>query len=159
MTYHTFAKPVAFFAAGTLAQLHRSSDFTVIGHGTLGRAPITSALLLLAAMFVTGSPPFSLFFSEMLILRAGFLGPHAIATAVFLVALVILFCGFAYQIGRLVLGEQPVDREMPADRETLDWGVGVTLVAALVAIISTFYLPVPLMGLIRAAVSVVTEGT
>ena len=27
MTYHTFAKPVAFFSAGTLAQLHRSSDF------------------------------------------------------------------------------------------------------------------------------------
>ena len=47
MTYHTFAKPVAFFSAGTLAQLHRSSNFAVIGHGTLSRAPITSALLLL----------------------------------------------------------------------------------------------------------------
>ena len=50
MTYHTLAKPVAFFSAGTLAQLHRSSDFAVIGHGTLGRAPITSALLVLAAL-------------------------------------------------------------------------------------------------------------
>src|SRR5438552_17120958 len=43
MTYHTFAKPVAFFSAGTLAQLHRSSDFETIGRGTLGRAPIASA--------------------------------------------------------------------------------------------------------------------
>jgi hydrogenase-4 component F len=161
MTYHTFAKPVAFFSAGTLAQLHRSSDFAVIGQGTLGRAPIASTLLLLAALFVTGSPPFSLFFSEMLILRAGFLGSHPIATAVFLAALVILFCGFAYQIGRLVLGEQPAaaDRVLPVDRETLDWGVAVTLVAALIAVVSTFYLPGPLMRLIRAAVSVVAGGT
>jgi hydrogenase-4 component F len=158
MTYHTFAKPVAFFSAGTLAQLHRSSNFAEIGHGTLGRAPVASALLLLAALFVTGSPPFSLFFSEMMILRAGFLGAHPIATAVFLVALVILFCGFAYQIGRLVLGEQPAaaDRTAPAERETLDLGAIVTLVAALVAVVSTFYLPGPLMALIRAAVSVVS---
>jgi hydrogenase-4 component F len=114
--------------------------------------------MLLAALFVTGSPPFSLFFSEMMILRAGFLGTHPIATAVFLVALVILFCGFAYQIGRLVLGEQPAlaDRAVPVDRETLDLGMMVTLVAALVAIISTFYLPAPLISLIRAAVSVVS---
>jgi hydrogenase-4 component F len=159
MTYHTFAKPVAFFSAGTLAQLHRSSDFSEIGHGTLGRAPVASALLLLAALFVTGSPPFSLFFSEMMILRAGFLGSHVIATSVFLGALVILFCGFAYQIGRLVLGERDAERATAADPETLDWGVGVTLVAALLAIVSTFYLPGPLMGLIRAAAAVVSEGT
>jgi hypothetical protein len=81
-----------------------------------------------------------------------------IATSVFLAALVILFCGFAYQIGRLVLGEQAVDRPSAPDPETLDWGVGVTLVAALIAIVSTFYLPGPLMGLIRAAAAVVSEG-
>jgi hydrogenase-4 component F len=158
MTYHTFAKPVAFFSAGTLAQLHRSSNFAVIGQGTLGRAPITSALLLLAALFVTGSPPFSLFFSEMMILRAGFVGSHVVATSVFLAALVILFCGFAYQIGRLVLGPMVAHRASAVDPETLDWGVGVTLVAALIAVVSTFYLPGPLMGLIRAAAAVVSEG-
>ena len=35
MTYHSLAKPVAFFSAGTLAQLHSSSDFDEIGGGTL----------------------------------------------------------------------------------------------------------------------------
>jgi hydrogenase-4 component F len=157
MTYHTFAKPVAFFSAGTLAQLHRSSDFEAIGPGTLGRAPVASALLLLAAMFVTGSPPFSLFFSEMMILRAGFAGSHVIATSVFLAALVILFCGFAYQIGRLVLGPQPQDRPAP-DPETLDFGLGVTLAAAVIAVVSTFYLPGPMITLVRAAASVVSGG-
>jgi hydrogenase-4 component F len=158
MTYHTFAKPVAFFAAGTLAQLHRSSDIEGIGSGTLSRAPLASSLLLLAALFVTGSPPFSLFFSEMAILRAGFLGPHAAATAVFLAALVVLFCGFVYQIGRLVFGVRAAEGVEPYEAEELDFGQAVTLAAAALAIASTFYLPDPMLRLIRAAVDVVSGG-
>lgn len=156
MTYHTFAKPVAFFSAGTLAQLHQSSDFEGIGAGTLSRAPIASSLLLLSALFVTGSPPFSMFFSEMTILRAGFLGPHVAVTGVFLAALVVLFCGFAYQVGRLVLGVRPAEGVAPYEAETFDFGQGVTLAAAVLAIISTFYLPGPMLALIRAATRVVS---
>src|SRR5258707_108277 len=92
MTYHSFAKPVAFFAAGTLAQLHSSSNFNRIGTGTFSRAPVASGLLVLAALMITGSPPFGLFFSEMIILKAGFFSPHVTATSIFLAALVVLFC-------------------------------------------------------------------
>ena len=82
MTYHSLAKPVALFSAGTLAQLHSSSDFDRIGNGTFTRAPVASALFVLATVIITGSPPFGLFFSEMTILRAGFSGSHPTATAV-----------------------------------------------------------------------------
>jgi len=44
------------------------------------------------------------------------------------------------------------------DPETLDFGMGVTLVAALLAVISTFYLPGPLLALVRAAAAVVSGG-
>jgi hydrogenase-4 component F len=155
MTYHTFAKPVAFFSAGTLAQLHNSSDLRVIGPGTLARAPVSSVLFLLAATIITGSPPFGLFFSELTILRAGFLGPHVIATTIFLAALVVLFCGFSYQVGRLVLGP-PSDRgEGAAEPEALELGMGTTLLVAGVAVVSAFYLPVSLTNLIHAATVVV----
>src|SRR5260370_18693706 len=105
MTYHSLAKPVSLFSAGTLAQQHSSSDFARIGTGTFTRAPIASALLVLSAVIITGSPPFGMFFSEMTILRAGFGGPHLTAPSVFLAALVVLVCGFAYHIGRL--GDRP----------------------------------------------------
>jgi hydrogenase-4 component F len=157
MTYHSVAKPLAFFSAGTLSQLHRSSDFDKIGGGTLGRTPVASGLFLLAAVIMTGSPPFGMFFSEMTILRAGFLGPHIVAACVFLAALVILFCGFSYQAGRLTLGPQPVNGTPPAP-ETIDLGMSVTLVAAAIAVVSAFYLPAPLMALIRAATKVVWGG-
>jgi hydrogenase-4 component F len=156
MTYHSLAKPVAFFSAGTLAQLHSSSDFDRIGSGTFARAPLASGLLVLSALMITGSPPFGLFFSEMTILRAGFAGSHARITAVFLAALIVLFCGLAYQVGRLVLGpaRDATDRRRPL-AERFDLGAGTALVAAALALMSAFYLPSPLLALIHAATAVV----
>ncbi len=159
MTYHSLAKPVAFFSAGTLAQLHSSSDFKRLGHGTFTRTPIASALLVIAALMITGSPPFGLFFSEMTILKAGFLGSHVAATSIFLSALIVLSCGFAYQVGRLVLGppRDPGDRRVPLP-ERFDLGMGTAVVAAILAIVSAFYLPPALTSLIRAATEVVWRG-
>ena len=130
-----------------------------IGNGTFTRAPIASSLLVLAAIIITGSPPFGMFFSEMTILRAGFLGPHVTATAIFLAALVVLFCGFGFQIGRLVLGppRDPSDRRKPLP-ERFDLAMGTLIASAALAIVSAFYLPAPLLALIRAATRVVWEG-
>ncbi len=159
MTYHSLSKPVAFFAAGTLAQLHSSSNLDRIGTGTFSRAPMASGLLVLATLMVTGSPPFGLFFSEMTILKAGFFGPHTTVTAIFLAALVILFCGLAFQIGRIVLGppRDPSDQRVPSP-ERLDISTGTALLAGVVAVISSFYLPPWLLALIHAATRVVTEA-
>lgn len=158
MTYHSLAKPLAFFSAGTLAQLHRSSDFDKIGSGTLGRTPVASGLFLLAAVIMTGSPPFGMFFSEITILRAGFTGPHTIATSVFLGALVVLFCGFWYQAGRMTLGPDPGRNANTPEPEVVDLGMAVALLTALIAVVSAFYLPAPLTALIRAATKVVGGG-
>jgi hydrogenase-4 component F len=158
MTYHTLAKPLAFFSAGTLAQLHSSSDIDEIGSGTLGRTPVASALFLLAAVMVTGSPPFGPFFSEMTILRAGFAGPHTGAIAAFLACLVLLFCGLFYQVGRLVLGEKGDGARKAPDPERFDAATATTIVVAALAVVSAFYLPEGLLDLIHAAARVVEGG-
>jgi len=156
MTYHSVAKPLALLSAGTLAQLHSSSDFDRIGTGTFTRAPIASALFVLAALMLTGTPPFGLFFSEMIIVRAGLSGLHATATAIFLAALVVLFCGFALQVGRVVLGpgRDRAERRLPAP-ERLDLGTAATIGVATVAVIAGLYLPSSLLSLIHAAATVV----
>jgi len=158
LTYHTLAKPLAFFSAGTLAQLHSSSDIDEIGSGTLGRTPVASALFLLAAVMVTGSPPFGPFFSEMTILRAGFAGAHTGAIAAFLACLVLLFCGLFYQVGRLVLGEQGDGPRNAPDPERFDAATATTIVVATLAVVSAFYLPDGLLDLIHAAARVVEGG-
>jgi hydrogenase-4 component F len=156
MTYHTLAKPVSFFSVGTLAQLHHSSNFDDIGAGALARTPVASALFCLATLLITGSPPFGLFFSEMMILKAGFFGSHVAATCVLLVGLVMLFCGFFFQLGRVVFGPQPAG---PApDAERLDLCTFTTLATAVLAVGSAFYLPEPLLALIHAAFQVIRGG-
>ena len=149
---------MSFFSAGTLAQLHGSSDFDAIGPGTLGRTPVASTLFLLAAVILTGSPPFGLFFSEMTILKAGFAGPHTAASSLFLACLVLLFCGFFYQVGRMLLGERPSTQALERDAERFDAGSLTTLFAATLAVVSAFYLPQALLDLIHAAVRVVEGG-
>jgi hydrogenase-4 component F len=113
-------------------------------------------LLAFAAVAITGSPPFGMFFSEMAILRAGFSGSHTTAMSIVLGALVVLFCGFTYQIGQLVLGPRRsvTERRVPVP-ERLDFAMVTTIVAALAAAISAFYLPEPLLLLIHAATQVV----
>jgi hydrogenase-4 component F len=159
MVYHSLAKPLAFFAAGSLAQLHSSSNFDRIGTGTFTRAPVASGLLVLAAVMITGSPPFGLFFSEMTILKAGFASAHVTSTATFLAALVVLFCGFAFQIGGLVLGppRDASERRTPLP-ERFDAGMAVSIATAIVASVSAFYLPAWILALIHAATQVIAGG-
>jgi hypothetical protein len=94
----------------------------------------------------------------MTILKSGFAGPHTVAMAVFLTCLVLLFCGFFYQVGRLVLGEQPAAAARVPDVERFDTGSATTIVAAILAVASAFYLPPGLLALIHAAVRVVEGG-
>jgi hypothetical protein len=95
----------------------------------------------------------------MTILGAGFAGVHVTATSVLLGALIVLFCGFAYQVGQIVLGppRDPSDRRVPLP-ERFDLATVTTVVAAAIAVVSAFYLPPPLMALIRAATQVVRGG-
>ena len=158
LTYHALAKPLVFFSAGVVAQLHRSSDLKAIGTGTLGRTPVASSLLVLAMVIITGSPPFGLFFSEMTILRAGYLAHHGVAATVLLAALVVLFCGFSYQVGRIALGPQPETGRPGVEAESLDWSLAATVIAAVVAVGSAFYLPGPLVTLMNGAAAVVAGG-
>ena len=70
----------------------------------------------------------------------------------------MLFCGFFYQAGRLTLGPQPAGDATLAEPETLDFGMAVMLAAGLAAVLSAFYLPAPLLALIRSATRIVWEG-
>ncbi|MND06137.1 hypothetical protein D3C83_273430 [compost metagenome] len=71
----------------------------------------------------------------------------------------MLFCGFAYQIGRLVLGppRESSERRIP-EPEQVDLGMVTAIGAAVLAVVSAFYLPAPLLSLIHAATRIVWEG-
>jgi len=70
MPFHAVTRLLMFFCA-TDVQLHFATACFWKVHGVLVTLPQTGGLLLLAALVVTGTPPFSIFQSEFNILSAG----------------------------------------------------------------------------------------
>jgi hydrogenase-4 component F len=147
MTYHTVTKPLLFFCVGNAQQHTKSDSLRKAAGGLIHALPITAPMLMLGALAVTGTPPFGLFQSEFMVLRAGFAGPYmgvAVLLAIFLVA---IFCGFFYQISQIVLGPP---RGVP--REPIcPWKTIPVIVLSILVIMTGFWLPAPLYQLIDGA--------
>src|SRR5450759_5418293 len=77
---HGVTKALAFFAAGKAIARYGSRDMRVI-RGLLAVAPIGATLLMLAALSLAGMPPFSIFVSELMVLRAGIGHGHWVAVS------------------------------------------------------------------------------
>ena len=115
MGYHALTKPVLFFAAGNIHQQFHTLDFRRIGSGLVRTMPVTALLLGLAAVAVSGLPPFGLFVSELTVIAGGFTSQHAWVSVVILTSLIVVFCGVLNKLAGLLLG--PNDGEHP--RETV----------------------------------------
>jgi hydrogenase-4 component F len=110
-------------------------------------------VLFMAMLAIVGMPPFGLFQSEFLILRAAFGGGHVLTGVLFVLFSTGLFTGILLQVGRMVLG--PGDETaVAAARSPWRDGSLVALAAALVVI--GFWVPAPLLELIRGAAHVVS---
>src|SRR5664279_824084 len=69
MLFHAATKPLLFFCAGNVQQ-HFATPYFWKVRGVIHTLPWTGGLFLLAALAVTGTPPFSLFQSEFTVLSA-----------------------------------------------------------------------------------------
>jgi hydrogenase-4 component F len=129
---HGVTKALAFFAAGTAIARYGSRDMRVI-RGLLGVAPIGATLLMLAALSLAGVPPFSIFVSELLVLRAGIGGGHWVAIGIFLAMVVVIFAGLLHHAGSMAFGEPTP----AASRERESWSplLGMVLLAAIMILL------------------------
>jgi hydrogenase-4 component F len=129
---HGVTKALAFFAAGTAIARYGSRDMRVI-RGLLGVAPIGATLLMLAALSLAGVPPFSIFVSELMVLRAGIGNGHWVAVAVFLAMVVVIFAGLLHHAGSMTFGETTA----AAGRERETWFplMGMVLLAAIMILL------------------------
>ncbi len=152
MGYHALTKPVLFFAAGNIHQQFHTLDFRRIGSGLVRTMPVTALLLGLAAVAVSGLPPFGLFVSELTVIAGGFRSQHAWVSVVILTSLIVVFCGVLNKLAGLLLG--PRDGEHP--RET----ISVSNVAAMslplgTLLLFTAWLPGSIRQLMEQAAGII----
>ncbi|MFJ9824346.1 proton-conducting transporter membrane subunit [Streptomyces sp. NPDC101160] len=100
---HGLAKAVAFCASGHVLRL---TGTPLIGRvrGLLARLPWLGGAFGLAVAALLGFPPFSLFASELGIVRAGFGAGMGWVTAVALLLVLVVFGALAVRTARMLLG-------------------------------------------------------
>jgi hydrogenase-4 component F len=147
---HGITKALAFFAAGTAIARYGSRDMRAI-RGLLTVAPIGATLLMLAALSLAGVPPFSIFVSELMVLRAGIGHGHWVAIAIFLVMVVVIFAGLLHHASAMVFGEP-----RGAGRKPEAWSplLAMMLLAAIMVLLG-LTIPASFDALLRSATEIV----
>ncbi|HQQ25451.1 MAG TPA: proton-conducting transporter membrane subunit, partial [Methanomassiliicoccales archaeon] len=71
MLNHALTKSLLFFSAGNVLLKYKTRRIEEV-RGIARTMPFTAVLLLIGALAITGSPPFSVFTSEIMVMTAGF---------------------------------------------------------------------------------------
>ena len=151
MTFHTVAKSLLFLSAGDIYQCFKTDLFQRIKGGVLRVLPLTGAAFCLGTMAIVGLPPFSLFQSEFLMLRAAFGTGHFLTAALFLLFGIGVFTGITLHVSGMLLGtsEEPRAPWQP-------WRHTPIVLLAVLLIVIGFWLPASLLELVRRAALVVS---
>ncbi len=91
---HSLVKGMLFLLAGNILVVYRTKAIGPV-RGLLRRLPWTGTLWLAGFLAITGTPPFSPFFSKFLILKACFDSGHWLVGVLLLFLLALIFVGMA----------------------------------------------------------------
>jgi hydrogenase-4 component F len=125
---HGVTKALVFLVAGDAIGRYGTRDMRLM-KGFLAVAPVAGTLLLLGAFSLAGTPPFSIFVSELVVIRAGLSAGRYAAVAVFLVMVVIIFAGLVHHVGQVAFGA-PEQAGVRRGREAVAPILGMLLLAA-----------------------------
>ena len=152
MVFHTIAKSLLFLCAGNVSQHFRTDLFSKIKGGVMRAMPLTGVVFLMAMLAIIGMPPFSLFQSEFLIVRAAIVGGHVLTGVLFILFGTGVFAGAIVHVGGMILGPRG-DAPAAARRP---WRDGSLLALASALVVIAFWVPAPLLELVRQAAHVVS---
>jgi hydrogenase-4 component F len=150
--FHTVSngltKGVLFLAAGNIHRAYGSKRVDDV-RGAARRLPVSGPLFLAGFLAVTGSPPFSPFFSEFAILNGALGSGRYVVGGLFLLFLSIIFVGMGATVLKVVQGD-PGDAPDTGRRD--GWLTAAPPLALLVAVLFLgLFLPAELRALFDAA--------
>jgi hydrogenase-4 component F len=148
---HGVTKALVFLVAGDAIGRYGTRDMRLM-KGYLGVASVAGTLLLMGAFSLAGTPPFSIFISELVVIQAGIAAGRFVSVAVFLAMVVIIFAGLIHHVGQMAFGTAggSVDRR----REALSPLLAMGLLAAVMLLFGV-WIPVRIDRMLQAAVEVV----
>ncbi len=104
MLNHALTKCLMFLGAGNLLQKFKTREILEI-RGVATVMPMTALLFIAGALAITGSPPFSIFLSEVAILTGGLSSANYLAVGIYILLLAVIFAAFMYHVSKMMFGE------------------------------------------------------
>jgi hydrogenase-4 component F len=148
---HGVTKALVFLIAGDAIGRYGTRDMRTI-RGLLGIAPLAGTFLLMGAFSLAGTPPFSIFISELMVIQAGLAAGRYVIVAVFLVMVVLIFAGLTHHVGQMVFGTAPASASR--EREPALPLVGMLLLVAVMVLLGV-YLPAGLDRVLVRATEII----
>ncbi len=103
---HAVTKSAMFFGAGNIVKKYKTNNMNMI-RGVIKTLPFTGIVVIIATFALAGSPPFSIFISEIIILVSAFTKGAYITAAILLLSIAVIFAGIIHHISRMVFGRRP----------------------------------------------------
>lgn len=142
---HAVAKSAAFLLAGRILHRYDTAEIAKV-RGLLRVMPWTGSLFAAGLLALIGLPPFGLFLSEFLLVRAAFAARHPWVAGIVLLLLLIAFVSLLSHLNRMLYGDPPADLETG---EGAGWATVALLVPIVVLVVLGLVLPGPVSALIR----------
>jgi len=148
---HGVTKALVFLVAGDAIARYDTRDMRMI-RGLMGIAPLAGTLLLMGALSLAGTPPFSIFISELMVIQAGLAAGRTVVVAAFLVVVVIIFAGLIHHVGQMVFGTAAASASR--EREAHLPMLGMLLLVAAMVLLGV-YMPAGLDRVLARATEII----
>ncbi len=101
---HSLTKGLLFIVAGNIIATYRSRTISDVS-GMLRKIPFSAVLWIAGILSITGTPPFSVFFSEFNIFKNAICSSRYIEGAIFLSVLAVVFSSMSYAMMKMIYGK------------------------------------------------------
>ena len=147
---HSLAKACLFLVAGNVLAAYRTKSALEV-RGVMAVIPWSGVLWVAGFLAITGSPPFGVFLSELVILKAALDAGHPLVAAVYLALLTTIFIGMLAIVLRMAQpGDETTAASGPGRPEAISAVLPPMALAAAVLILG-IYVPPGLNDLLARA--------
>jgi hydrogenase-4 component F len=154
---HSLAKAALFLVAGNILAVFRSKSIQDVG-GIFKYLPFSGVLWVAGFLAITGAPPFGLFISELLILKAALASGRWAAASGYLAALGIAFAAIAWTVLQMIFGQQKFKSGPQEPVRESFWSVAVPMVLTCGVLLLGLWVPGPLWQIFNLAASDLAGG-
>jgi hydrogenase-4 component F len=148
LLFNSFGKSGLFFMAGNIHRSYGSREIDSI-NGLMHRLPWSGLVWALAFFYIVGTPPFGIFFSELLVLKGMIHGANWLTLSLVLALLMMIFIGMSRAVLRMM--QTPAAGPAPvAIRERFNLSHGLALYALAASVPLAVFQPAALFDSLHA---------